>query len=104
MMIEGKGFEVADLGVDALPEKFVQFVQEHPETKIIAISALLTTTMQAMADTVKALDEAGMHEGRFIMVGGAPVNKEFAAEIGADAYTADGGAAAIKAAELVDAA
>ena len=101
MMIEGKGFEVADLGVDALPEKFVGFVQEHPETKIIAISALLTTTMQAMADTVKALDEAGLHEGRYIMVGGAPVNQEFADKIGADAYTADGGAAAIKAAELV---
>ncbi len=101
MMIEGKGFEVADLGVDVPPEKFVEFVQEHPETKIVALSALLTTTMQAMSDAVKALDEAGLREGRYVMVGGAPINKEFAAEIGADAYTADAGAAAIKAAELV---
>ena len=104
MMIEGKGFEVADLGVDAPPEKFVKYLQDNPDTQIVAISALLTTTMQAMADTVKAIEEAGLREGRIIMVGGAPVNKEFAAEIGADAYTADAAAAAAKAAELIDAA
>ena len=101
MMLEGKGFEVTDLGVDVPAEKFVEFVKENPDTKIVCISALLTTTMPAMADTVKALDEAGLHEGRFFMVGGAPITQAFADEIGADVYTNDAGSCAVEAAKLV---
>ena len=101
MMLEGKGFEVTDLGVDVAADVFVNFVKENPDTKIICLSALLTTTMPAMADTVKALDEAGLHEGRKIMVGGAPVTQAFADEIGADVYTVDAGSCAAEAAKLV---
>ena len=93
LMVESAGFEVIDLGVDVPAAKFV-------ECKVVGISALLTTTMQAMKDTVAAIDAAGIHPQVKIMVGGAPITPEFAAEIGADAYTPDAGSAATKAKEL----
>ncbi len=101
MMIESKGFEVADLGVDVAPEQFAAFVQEHPDTDLVCLSALLTTTMPAMADTIRALEEAGLRDCVKVMVGGAPVTQAFADEVGADAYTSDAGAAAACAVELV---
>lgn len=100
MMFEGKGFEVIDLGVDVAPEAFVKAVQEQ-DCGIVACSALLTTTMPVMGEVVKALEAAGLRDKVKIMVGGAPVNQEFATSIGADAYTDDAASAADKAAELI---
>lgn len=100
MMFEGKGFEVIDLGVDVAPEAFVKAVQEQ-NCGIVACSALLTTTMPVMGEVVKALEAAGLRDKVKIMVGGAPVNQEFATSIGADAYTDDAASAADKAAELI---
>ena len=100
MMIEGKGVEIEDLGVDVPPEKFVEYVSEHPECKVVCLSALLTTTMPALDATIKAICDAGLRDQVKIMVGGAPVTQEFADEIGADAYTPDAGAAAEKIAEF----
>ena len=101
MMIESTGFEIVDLGVDVSPQAFVEAVRSHPECKIVGLSALLTTTMDSMGATVKALEEAGLRRQVKIMVGGAPVTAAFAAEITADACTPDAGAAAAKAKELV---
>ncbi|MEQ3363378.1 corrinoid protein [Raoultibacter massiliensis] len=101
MMIESKGFEITDLGVDVAPEQFVSFLQEHDDIDIVCCSALLTTTMPEIATTIKAIEEAGLRDSVKIMVGGAPVTQAFADEVGADAYTADAGAAAAKAVELV---
>jgi len=101
LMIESSGFEVIDLGVDVPPEKFVEALNEHPDCKIIGASALLTTTMDALKNTVDAIHAAGYKEKVKIMVGGAPVTAEFADQIGADAYTPDAGSAASKAVELV---
>jgi methylmalonyl-CoA mutase cobalamin-binding domain/chain len=100
LMVESAGFEVIDLGVDVPAAKFVEAIKENPDCKVVGVSALLTTTMQAMKDTVAAIDAAGMHSQVKIMVGGAPITPEFAAEIGADAYTPDAGSAATKAKEL----
>ena len=102
MMLEGKGIEVEDLGVDVAPEAFVEYLREHPDCQLVCLSALLTTTMPAIADTVRALEGAGLRDNVKVMVGGAPVTQAFADEVGADAYTPDAGAAA-KAAELVGA-
>ena len=101
MMIESAGFEVIDLGVDVPKEKFVEAYNANPGTKIIACSALLTTTMPAMKDTVTYLAEQDFRKDIKIMVGGAPITQAFADEIGADAYTADAASAAEKAKELV---
>jgi len=101
LMIESAGFEVIDLGVDVPAEKFVEAVKANPDCKIVGVSALLTTTMEAMKTTVEALDAAGLKSQVKIMVGGAPITPEFAAEIGADAYTSDAGSAAAKAKEFV---
>jgi len=101
MMIEAAGFEVIDLGVDVAPEKFVEAVKANPDCKLVGVSALLTTTMEAMSVTVKALIDAGLQDQVKIMVGGAPITAEFAAEIGADAYTPDAATAAARAKELV---
>ena len=100
MLIEGKGVEVADLGVDVAPEKFVEYVGAHPECKVVCLSALLTTTMPAIDATIKALSEAGLRDQVKIMIGGAPVTQEFADEVGADAYTPDAGSAAAKIVEF----
>lgn len=100
MMVESAGFEVIDLGVDVPAEKFVEAVQNNPDCKVVGISALLTTTMEAMRATVQALIDAGLQDQVKIMVGGAPITQAFADEIGADAYTPDAGSAAEKAREL----
>jgi len=98
MMIESAGFEVIDLGVDVPVEKFVAAASEDG-VKIVACSALLTTTMPALEATVAALKAAG--KDYKIMVGGAPINQEFADKVGADAYTPDAASAAKKAKEFV---
>ncbi len=101
MMLEGAGFEVIDLGIDVAPDKFVQAVREqHPD--VLAMSALLTTTMRSMAGTIKALQEAGLRDQVKVMVGGAPVNEEFAKQIGADGYGPDAGSAARVARALIN--
>jgi len=100
MMMMGSGIEVVDLGTDVPPEKFVNAVREQ-EAQIIALSALLTTTMPQQAQVIEALKKAGIREKVKVMVGGAPVSESFANEIGADAYTPDAGSAAQKAKELI---
>jgi len=97
MMIESAGFEVIDLGVDVPVEKFVEAAAQDG-VKIVACSALLTTTMPAMDATVAALKATG--KGYKIMVGGAPINQEYADKLGADAYTPDAASAAKKAKEI----
>ena len=101
MMIESAGFEVIDLGVDVPVEKFLSAYEENPGTKIVACSALLTTTMPALQETVTALNAAPWRKDVKVMVGGAPITQEFADKIGADAYTPDAASAAKKAKELV---
>ena len=101
MMIEGKGFEVTDLGVDVAPEQFVTFIQENDDVDIVCCSALLTTTMPEIGATIRAIEEAGLRDRVKVMIGGAPVTQAFADEVGADAYTVDAGAAAVRAVELV---
>ncbi|MGD2269959.1 MAG: corrinoid protein [Desulfobacterales bacterium] len=92
MMCEGAGFEVKDLGISVEPEAFVEAVKDF-EPEIVGMSALLTTTMRAMGDTIKAFEEAGVRDRVKVMVGGAPVNQSFADKIGADAYAPDAAAA-----------
>ena len=100
MMMEGAGFEVVDLGTDVPAEKFVQAAREK-NADIIMMSALLTTTMLAMKDVVKALRESDLKGKVKTMVGGAPVTQKFAEEIGADGYAADGSSAVEKAKGLL---
>ena len=101
MMLEGKGIEVVDLGVDVAPETFVNAVKDQ-DCKIVCCSALLTTTMNVMGDVVKALEDAGLRDKVKIMVGGAPVTQNFCEQIGADKYTADAASAADAAADLFE--
>ena len=100
MMLEGGGYEVIDLEVDVAPEKFLAAVQEQG-AQIVALSALLTTTMPAMKDTIDALAAAGLHGKAKVMIGGAPVTQNYADEIGADGYAPDAASAVDKAAELL---
>ena len=100
MMIESAGFEIIDLGVDVPVEKFLAAYDENPGVKIIACSALLTTTMPALQQTVAAINDAAWRGNVKVMVGGAPITQEFADSIGADAYTPDAASAAKKAKEL----
>ena len=88
MTLEGAGFEVIDLGTDVSPERFAEAVREH-SPQVLGISALLTTTMLAMKDTIDILREAGLRDSVKVMVGGAAVRREFATEIGADFYGPD---------------
>lgn len=99
MMMEGKGLEVVDLGTDVSPEIFIKTAVEQ-NCQIICCSALLTTTMEVMADVVKCAENAGVRDKVKIMVGGAPVTEEFCAQIGADKYTSDAASAADAAVEL----
>jgi 5-methyltetrahydrofolate--homocysteine methyltransferase len=99
MMMEGAGFEVVDLGIDVAPEKFVAAAKDGGG--VIAMSALLTTTMTAMKTTVEALEEAGVRDDVKILIGGAPVTQNYADEIGADGYARDAASAADKAKELL---
>jgi len=87
MMLEGASFEIMDLGTDVSPEKFVDAVRNGAD--YIAMSALLTTTMPNMRNTVEALKAAGLRDKVKVMVGGAPVTEAYAREIGADGYAAD---------------
>ena len=93
MMMEGKGLEVVDLGTDVSPETFVNTAIEQ-NCDIICCSALLTTTMGVMEEVVKLATEKGIRDQVKIMIGGAPVNEDFRAKIGADAYTSDAASAA----------
>jgi corrinoid protein of di/trimethylamine methyltransferase len=102
MMMEGKGFNVIDLGSDVSAEAFVAAAKEH-KAHIICCSALLTTTMTEMKGIVEAVKSAGMRDTVKIMVGGAPVTQEFCDQIGADAYTPDAASASDTAVELVTA-
>ena len=99
MMLEGAGFEIVDLGVDVKPETFVQAAKDG--AGIIALSALLTTTMPAMKDTIQALEGEGVRSGVKVMIGGAPVTQNYSDEIGADGYSADAASAVDKARELM---
>lgn len=101
MMMEGAGFEVIDLGVDVSPRQFVKAVEEH-HPDIVAMSALLTTTMLAMKETIQALEGAGLRESVKTMIGGAPVSLSFAEEIGADAHAPDSASAVAKMKEILN--
>jgi len=101
MMLEGKGFEVVDLGVDVAPETFVKTAIEQ-NCDLICCSALLTTTMTAMDEVVKAAEAAGIRDKVKIMVGGAPVDQRFCDHTGADAYTRDAASAADAAAAFMN--
>jgi 5-methyltetrahydrofolate--homocysteine methyltransferase len=101
MMCEGAGFQVIDAGIDIKPQAFVDAVREN-DADILAMSALLTTTMPQMAETLRALDESGLREGLKIMVGGAPVTEAFADDIGADGFAPNAATAVDKAKELME--
>lgn len=85
-MLEGGGFEVVDLGVNVAPEAFVEAVQSR-QAHIVALSALLTTTMPSMRTTVEAFKRAGLRDQVHIFIGGAPITQKYAEEIGADGYS-----------------
>jgi 5-methyltetrahydrofolate--homocysteine methyltransferase len=88
MMMEGAGFQVVNLGINTDVEKFLHAVREHA-ADILGMSALLTTTMPYMRVVIQALKEAGLREKLIVLVGGAPLNADFARSIGADAYCRD---------------
>jgi 5-methyltetrahydrofolate--homocysteine methyltransferase len=93
MMMEGVGFNVIDLGVDVVTDKFVEAVREY-KPQFLGISTLLTTTMPEAKTVVEALEEAGLRQGVKVMVGGAPVSQKFSEEIGCDLFAHNAGAAA----------
>ena len=99
MMLEGKGLNVIDLGVDVAAETFVEKAKEH-NADIICCSALLTTTMNEMETVVEKAKEAGIRDQVKIMIGGAPVSQEFCDKIGADCYTVDAASASDMALEF----
>jgi 5-methyltetrahydrofolate--homocysteine methyltransferase len=101
-MLEGGGFEVVDLGVDVPPKKFVEAAKDKPGT-IVALSALLTTTMTQMKAVIQSLQEAGIRTGTKVMIGGAPITQQYADEIGADGYSDNASAAVSLARKLVSA-
>ncbi len=101
MMMEGAGFEIVDLGTDASPEQFVDAVKEH-SPEIVAMSALLTTTMPSMQNTILALEEAGLRDQVKVIIGGAPLTDDFASDIGADGFAMDASRAATLAKKLVE--
>jgi len=101
MIMEGAGFTILDLGVSVNPETFVEKVQaENPD--ILGLSALLSTTMPAMKETIQALAKAGIRDSVKVMIGGAPVTAKFAEEIGADSYAPDAATAAVEAKKLLN--
>lgn len=99
-MFEGCGFKVVNLGIDVSSEKFIQAIREH-HADIVCLSALLTTTMNYMRNVVADLEKEGMRDRVKVMVGGAPVNEAFAAQIGADLYTSNANAAVTGAKQLL---
>ena len=100
MMMGGAGFTIIDLGVDVPSAKFVQQAQEV-EPDIVAMSALLSTTMPAMLETIEALQKAGLRDKVKVMIGGAPVTERYAQKIKADSYASDAGSAVSKAKNLL---
>jgi 5-methyltetrahydrofolate--homocysteine methyltransferase len=96
-MLEGAGFAVVDLGVDVAPDKVVEAVKEN-DPDIVALSALLTTTMEEQGNIIGMLEDAGLRDTAKIIIGGAPVTKEFGDKIGADGYADD----AVSAVTLTD--
>jgi 5-methyltetrahydrofolate--homocysteine methyltransferase len=92
MMLEGGGFEVIDLGVDIPVTKFIEAIQQH-QPQVIGMSALLTTTMREMKNTIQAIEEVGLRKQVKAIIGGAPVTERFAKEIGADGYAPDAASA-----------
>jgi len=101
MMLEGSGFEVVDLGIDVPVDKFVGAVKQY-QPQFLAMSALLTTTMQQMKMVIDGLEEAGLRQSVKVFVGGAPVNPSFADEIGADGHGVNAGQAAKSMKEMLD--
>jgi 5-methyltetrahydrofolate--homocysteine methyltransferase len=100
MMFEGAGFKVVDLGIDLEPQEFIDALKEHKAT-LFGMSALLTTTMPKMGETINAIKEAGIRDQVKIMIGGAPVTAEYAKDIGADAYASNAASAVDKGKELL---
>ena len=100
MMMEGAGFEVVDIGINNPVEKYLAAIEEH-KPDILGMSALLTTTMPYMKVVIDTLIEKGMRDDYIVMVGGAPLNEEFAREVGADAYCRDAAVAVETAKELM---
>jgi 5-methyltetrahydrofolate--homocysteine methyltransferase len=100
MMMEGAGFEIIDLGVDVSPEAFIEAIQAN-DADVVAMSALLTTTMPKMKAVIDAIQEAGIRDNVHIMIGGAPVTAEYAEHVGADGYAPDASRAASKVKSLV---
>jgi 5-methyltetrahydrofolate--homocysteine methyltransferase len=100
MLLQGAGFKIIDLGIDVKPEAFVKAALEH-KADIVAMSALLTTTMPRMAATIEGLREAGIRDRVKIMAGGAPVSEEFVRQIGGDGYASDAASAVEKARSLL---
>jgi 5-methyltetrahydrofolate--homocysteine methyltransferase len=103
MMLEGAAFEVVDLGTDVSPEKFIDAVRESG-AQIVAMSALLTTTMPNMKRTIDAMNEAGIRDQVKVMIGGAPITQSYADQIGADGFAEDASRAVAKAKSLLAAA
>jgi 5-methyltetrahydrofolate--homocysteine methyltransferase len=101
IMLRGVGFEIRDLGVNVTPQEFVRQVEAY-QPRILALSALLTTTMPEMKKVIEALKEKGLREKVRVIVGGAPVNQKFASDIGADGYARDAGEAVPLAKRLVN--
>ena len=101
LMVESAGFEVVDLGVDVPADRFVAAIRENPDCRVVGLSALLTTTMEVMADVVKAAENAGIRDKVKILIGGAPITQEFCDKIGADKYTTDAASAADAAMEFL---
>jgi 5-methyltetrahydrofolate--homocysteine methyltransferase len=101
MMLEGGGFEIQDLGVNVSPERFVEAVRSGG-ADIVAMSALLTTTMSSMKVTIEALEEVGLRSKIKVIVGGAPVTESYAQQIGADGYAPDASQAATLAKSLME--
>ena len=99
MMLEGAGFEIVDLGADVSPDQFVAAARDGVD--VVGLSALLTTTMPAMENTIRAIEESGLRDRVKIIVGGAPVTADYARQIGADGYAADASQAATLARQLI---
>jgi methylmalonyl-CoA mutase cobalamin-binding domain/chain len=102
MMLEGAGFEVIDLGINTDADKFMAALEEH-KPDILGMSALLTTTMPYMKTVINVLRDRGIRDDYIVLVGGAPLNEEFAQAVGADAYCRDAAVAAETARRFVDA-
>jgi 5-methyltetrahydrofolate--homocysteine methyltransferase len=101
LMLEGAGFEIIDLGVNVTPQQFIDAIRTKG-AEFIVMSALLTTTMTSMQDTITALKESGLRDKVRVMVGGAPVTEQYAAQIGADGYAPDASRAVTLAKRLME--